>query len=58
MRCCLTSENYTCYRCKRDKESSKLFSAENDMDLDPGPVQLSAWKGSVKTVLSQITLTQ
>ena len=37
-RSCLNSDSYTCYRCKRDKGSPKLLSAENDMD--PGPVLL------------------
>ncbi len=36
----LTSETYTCYRCKRDKKSPKKFSAENDMDPGIVPGQL------------------
>ena len=34
-RSCLNSDSYTCYRCKRDKRSPKLLSAENDMDHGP-----------------------
>ena len=37
-RSCLNSDSYTCYLCKRDKRSPKLFSTENDMN--PGPVPL------------------
>ena len=37
-RSCLNSDSYRCYRCKRDKRSPRLLSAENDMD--PGLVPL------------------
>ena len=34
------NESYVCTRCKRDKKSSKVYGAENDMDPGVAPAQL------------------
>ena len=36
----LNAQRYECVRCKRDKEATKLFSRDNDMDPGTVPHQL------------------
>ena len=50
----LTSETYTCYRCKRDKKSPKKFSAENDMDPGIVPEQLRGLTQVEEMLISRV----
>ena len=50
----LTSETYTCHRCKRDKKSPKKFSAENDMDPGIVPEQLRGLTQVEEMLISRV----